>query len=246
MEVPPPGAAEAPRNAEIHRVLFLHGYRGEPWLFDRFWLAALRFLPANCEVYIVTGLPSAMGAMDEDAEGPVAVLEDWLAAQRIPLENLHLVAHSMGGLLARRFVAEHPGAVRQVFLLGTPSGGVNALNALNPKGWCTPQGIAGFNSSTPPDPAVKWYVLAGDRYHERSATALLEDVPNDGVVSVASVLHFVALCGDSVPVEWAVMPVSHPNWDWGENLQESKRVIRWVVDRLRADIPGPPAGGAHD
>ena len=239
--LPPPGAATPP-PAPVHRVLFIHGYRGETWLWDRFWLAALRFLPADCEAYIVTGLPGMMGATE--AEGPeeaLAAFESWLAAQAIPLENLHLVAHSMGGLLARRFVSVHPSAVRQVFLLGVPSGGVNMLGALNPRGWCTPAGIAAFNAANPPDPQVKWHVLAGNRFKDGSGGALTEPYPNDGVVSLTSVLEFVRLCGDSVAVDWAVMPLTHPTWNWGENLLESKRSIRWVIERLRADIVGLPA-----
>lgn len=238
-ELPPPGAAPPPAGP-THRVLFIHGYRGETWFWDRFWLAALRFLPANCEAYIVTGLPGLMGATEEAGpEGPLAALEAWLAAQAIPYENLHLVAHSMGGLLARRFVTAHPGAVRQVFLLGTPSGGVNMLGALNPGGWCTPAGIAAFNAANPPDPRVKWYVLAGDRFKDGSGGAVTEPYPNDGVVSVTSVLEFVRLCGDSVAVEWATLPLTHPTWNWGENLLESKQSIRWVMTGLLADIaPG--------
>lgn len=238
-ELPPPGAA-SPTAGPVHRVLFIHGYRGETWFWDRFWLAALRFLPANCEVYIVTGLPGLMGATEEEGpERPLAVFEAWLAAQAIPYENLHLVAHSMGGLLARRFVTAHPGAVRQVFLLGTPSGGVNMLGALNPGGWCTPAGIAAFNAANPPDPRVKWYVLAGNRYKDGSGGAVTEAYPNDGVVSVSSVMEFVRLCGDSVAVEWATLPLTHPTWNWGENLLESKQSIRWVLTGLLADIaPG--------
>jgi len=242
--LPPPGAA-APVAGPVHRVLFIHGYRGETWYWDRFWLAALRFLPANCEAYIVTGLPGLMGATAEEGpEEPLAALEGWLAAQAIPYENLHLVAHSMGGLLARRFVTAHPGAVRQVFLLGTPSGGVNMLGALNPGGWCTPAGISTFNAANPPDPQVQWYVLAGNRFQDGSGGALTEPYPNDGVVSVTSVLEFVRLCGDSVAVDWAAMPLTHPTWNWGENLLESKRSITWVLERLRADLEAAPAAPA--
>ncbi len=241
LDLPPPGAVAAP-PAPVHRVLFIHGYRGETWLWDRFWLAALRFLPADCEAYIVTGLPRMMGATEDDGpEEALAALEAWLAAQAIPPENLHLVAHSMGGLLARRFVTVHPGAVRQVFLLGVPSGGVNMLGALNPRGWCTPAGIGAFNEANPPDPRVKWHVLAGNRFKDGSGGALTESYPNDGVVSLTSVLEFVRLCGDSVAVDWTVMPLTHPTWNWGENLLESKRSIRWVLARLRDDIAPPAA-----
>jgi pimeloyl-ACP methyl ester carboxylesterase len=238
--LPPPGAAD-PGAGPVHRVLFIHGYRGETWLWDRYWLAALHFLPANCEAYIVTGLPRMMGATAPGCEAPLADLEAWLEAQAIPYENLHLVAHSLGGLLARRFVSAHPGAVRQVFLLGVPSGGVSMLGALNPGGWCTPAGIADFNAANPPDPRVQWFVLGGNRFRDGSGGAVTEPYPNDGVVSLTSVLEFVRLCGDSVAVDWTVMPLTHPTWNWGENLLESKQAIAWVIERLRADIEAPGA-----
>lgn len=239
VELPPPGAAAPDPDAELHRVIFIHGFRGSPRLFDRFYLAGLKLLPPNCELYIVRGLPGFMGAMEK--EGPdkvVAAFERWLDDNGITRENLHLVAHSMGGLMARRFTARHPEAVRQVFLLGSPNGGVQMLNGLNPAGWCTPAGIDAFNADTPPTPGVRWYLLAGDRYRDGTGGALLESFPNDGVVSVESVLRFAELCGDSVAVESAVMPLSHPNWNWGENLLESPRSIRWVLERIRADVDG--------
>lgn len=240
VQVPPPGSAAAPKNRPTHHVLFVQGFRGEPVFWDRFWLAGLSLLPAECELHIVTGLPSFMGAME--ATGPEQVLdafEVWLEDQGIPLNNLHIVAHSMGGLLARRFVTDHPGAARQVFLLGTPSGGVRMLHGLNPAGWCTPAGIGEFNLANPPRPrGPRWYVLAGDYYRDSSGGAFLEGVPNDGVVGTASVLHFVELCGDSVLVEWQRMPLTHPTWNWGENLLQSRRAIGWVLERIRADVEG--------
>jgi len=232
----PPGAAETPAGREIHRVLFIHGFRGEPEQWDRFWLDAALALPAEFEFYLVTGLPGFMGAMEDG--GPEAVLsqlETWIEDQAIPMKNLHLVAHSMGGLLARRFVTAHPGAVEQVFLLGVPSGGVRMLGGLNPKGWCTPSGIDAFNTANPPDPDVDWYVLAGDRFTDGSGGAFLEGFPNDGVVSVASVMRFVQLCEDSVSVEAKVLPVTHPTWNWGESLLDSPRSIHWVLTRIAVE-----------
>ncbi len=229
----PPGAGEVPAGTEIRRLLFIHGFRGEVEQWDRFWLEACATLPAEYEIYLVPGLPSFMGALEEDGpEDGLRHLENWLEDQAIPLENLHLVAHSMGGLLARRFVNEHPGAVEQVFLLGVPSGGVNMFHGLNPAGWCTPQGIVDFNAANPPDPVVDWYVLAGDRFRDGSGGAFLEGFPNDGVVSVASVMRFVELCGDSVSVEANVMPLTHPTWNWGESLLNSRRSVQWVLERV--------------
>ncbi len=177
-----------------------------------------------------------MGAMEDGGpEAALLHLEAWLEDQEIPLENLHLVSHSMGGLLARRFVTKHPGAAVQVFLLGVPSGGVRMLAGLNPNGWCTPAGIHEFNAANPPDPDLDWFVLAGNRFKDASGGAILEGYPNDGVVSVASVMRFVELCGDSVTVEAGLLPLTHPTWNWGESLLNSPRSSRWVLERISGD-----------
>jgi len=200
-------------------------------------VAAARRLPANCEIYTVTGLPTLIGAHEEEGpEAALAKLEAWLEDQAIPLENLHIVAHSMGGLLARRFVAEHPGAARQVFMLGTPSGGVRMLHGINPAGWCTPSGIGEFNAAYPPSPDVKWYLIAGDRFREPTGGAFYEGVPNDGLIATRSVLSFVELCGDSVSVEATTMPLTHPTWNWGESLLDSGITVDWVMERILADL----------
>ena len=215
----------------------MRGFAGLHEQFGIFWLKALRRLPDNCEVYIVTGVEWNMGAFAEAGpEQAVADLEAFLADQAIPLENLHLVGHSMGGLVARRFATLHPGALRQVFLLGTPSGGVRMLGGVNLKGWCTPAGIGEFNRANPPLPGIDWFVLAGDHYRDRVGGAFWEGVPNDGAVSVSSVLSFLELCPDSVFCEGEVMRLTHPDWNWGENLMESPRSIGWVLDRVLADI----------
>jgi len=241
----PPGAvSEAPfvepaAGGETHRVLFLHGFHGYPLQFYLYWLAAAKQLPPSCELYLVTGVRGSMGAMDDGPDAAVGDLEDFLSEQDIPLENLHIVAHSMGGLVTRRFATLHPEALRQVFLLGTPSGGVRKIHLLNLKGWPTPGGIESFNEAHPPVPGIDWFLVAGDLYRDHTGGAFWEGVPNDGVISVESVLRFAELCGDSVSCEWETFPVGHPTWNWGENLLESPRVIRWVIDRIHADVATP-------
>jgi pimeloyl-ACP methyl ester carboxylesterase len=244
--VPPPGAAGSgpgyaaatgSAGATPHRVLFLHGFRGDPEQFEHYWHAALRVLPPRCEVYLVTGIHELMGALEpEGPERSTDDLEDFLFEQGIPLENLHLVAHSMGGLVARNFAARHPEALRQVFLLGTPNGGMRSFRGIDAEGWCTPEGIERFNLLHPPLPGIRWYVVAGDYYDGPLGGAFWEGVPNDGVVATASVLRFAELCPDSVFCETAVFPVIHPDWNWGENLLDSPRVIDWVLERILADL----------
>lgn len=232
--VPPPGSAQ-PDSLPVHQVLFIHGWNGGPMDFDRFWTEAVRRLPPNCEVTIVTGLGRLMGGLSENNDEILADFIRFLDSQDIPRENLHLVAHSMGGLLARRYATLHPEGVRQIFLLGTPSGGVRAFHGVNPGGWCTPTGIAEFNQANPPAPDTQWFVLAGDHYRDPISGAILEGHPNDGVVATASVLHFVELCADTVACESAVMDLSHPDWNWGEDLLRSDVSIDWVLSRIATD-----------
>jgi len=104
------------------------------------------------------------------------------------------------------------------------------------EGWVTPEGIGAFNAQNPPAPGVQWFVLAGSYYDDPLGGAFWEGVPNDGMVSVESVLAFVDLCPDSVACEAAVFPVTHPDWNWGTNLLESPRIIDWILDRVQADL----------
>ncbi|MCP4550056.1 MAG: alpha/beta hydrolase [bacterium] len=251
----PPGAIPGPPLGDdpappTHRLLLIHGFGAYPAQLSRLWLAAVHLLPENCEVYLVPGLDPKMGVFEKSGPAKnVQLLEQFLQSQEIPLANLHIVSHSMGGLVARAFAAEHPGAVNQVFLIGTPNGGVKMLNGLHLEGWCTPEGIVQFNTRYPPAPEVLWYIIAGARYRQPLTGAFWEGVPNDGLVGTESVLSFRELCGDSIFCETQTVPFTHPDLNWGENLLDSQRCIRWVLERvlmdLRGDIDSPAATGSE-
>lgn len=232
--LPPIENDRLPENT--HTVLFLHGWNGLVRDFREYYRQSSLRLPPHCEFYIVPGMDRFMGSLDENLDGVIEEIESFLAAQNIPYRNLHLVAHSMGGLAARRFVTLHPDAVRQVFMLGTPSGGVRVLHGVNLKGWCTPSGIASFNRKNPPSPRVKWHVLAGDHYRSPLAGAWWEGTPNDGIIATERVLHFRSLCGDSISCETEVKDLTHPDWNWGANLLRSPKAVHWVLDRILEDL----------
>jgi pimeloyl-ACP methyl ester carboxylesterase len=109
---------------------------------------------------------------------------------------LHFVAHSMGGLLTRVYVAHYrPAQLGRVVMLGTPNGGSEVADLLKrlsiyrafygPAGQqlTTDQG-ADLTSLPPPDYAVG--VIAGIRSIDPIASRFILPRPNDGRVSVQS------------------------------------------------------------
>ena len=96
------------------------------------------------------------------------------------------------------------------------------LQGMNLEGWCSPTGVCEFNRQNPPLPGVRWHVVAGSFYDDPLGGAFWEGLPNDGMVSLASAMSFLALCPDSVSCEALVLPIKHPDWNWGENLLESR------------------------
>jgi pimeloyl-ACP methyl ester carboxylesterase len=109
---------------------------------------------------------------------------------------LHFVAHSMGGLLTRVYVAHHrPVALGRVVMLGTPNGGSEVADLLKrfaifrafygPAGQqLTTEQDDRLTSLPPPDYAVG--VIAGIRSLDPIASRLILPRPNDGRVSVQS------------------------------------------------------------
>jgi pimeloyl-ACP methyl ester carboxylesterase len=110
--------------------------------------------------------------------------------------SIHFVGHSMGGLLARLYVAKYrPARLARVVMLGTPNGGSELADLLMGLSiYRVIFGPAGLQLSTaqdpvlaalpPPDYAVG--IIAGNRAIAPIASLLVLPRPNDGKVSVAS------------------------------------------------------------
>jgi pimeloyl-ACP methyl ester carboxylesterase len=109
---------------------------------------------------------------------------------------IHFVAHSMGGLLARAYIAQHrPARLGRVVMLGTPNGGSEVADLLKrfalyrvfygPAGQqlVTERDLAS-PSLPPPDYPVG--IIAGLRTLDPIASRFILPRPNDGRVSVAS------------------------------------------------------------
>jgi pimeloyl-ACP methyl ester carboxylesterase len=109
---------------------------------------------------------------------------------------IHFVAHSMGGLLTRVYIARYrPARLARVVMLGTPNGGSEVADLLKGLSVCRAfYGPAGQQLATeqdgtltslpPPDYAVG--VVAGCRSIDPIASVFVLPRPNDGRVSVQS------------------------------------------------------------
>jgi len=92
-------------------------------------------------------------------------------------EQLTLIGHSWGGLIARKIDADNPGLVQKIITIGSPSGGfgpafIRYFFDTSDKESLTPlYVIVGYNNSTP-----KWYMDANGK--------------NDGVIDLKSALDF--------------------------------------------------------
>ncbi|RXH16893.1 esterase/lipase family protein [Bradyrhizobium guangzhouense] len=109
---------------------------------------------------------------------------------------LHFVAHSMGGLVARAYLAKHrPDRLGGVVMLGTPNGGSEVADLLSgSRLYRAFYGPAGLELTTAPRsdslPAVDYSVgvIAGNRFIDPVAGLIVLPKPNDGRVSVQSAM----------------------------------------------------------
>ena len=110
---------------------------------------------------------------------------------------VHVVAHSMGGLLARAYLARHrPARLGRVVMVGTPNGGSEIADAL--RNWPLYRAVfgpagqqlgtlqAGALAATLGTVDYPVGVIAGDRPLSRRLSAFALPGPNDGKVTVAS------------------------------------------------------------
>jgi len=110
--------------------------------------------------------------------------------------QVHFVAHSMGGLLARAYIAQHrPARLGRVVMLGTPNGGSEVADLLKRFAlYCAFYGPAGQQLTTARDPILRSLplldypvgVIAGIRTLDPFASRFILPRPNDGRVSVQS------------------------------------------------------------
>jgi len=128
-------------------------------------------------------------------------------------ETVHIVAHSMGGLVARALIhRRRPARLGKVIMLGTPNGGSEVADFLDRTPWLRPVlGRAAPALITHRPAAVddlfgpvdyELGIIAGDRPLMPGAASRLLPAPSDGKVSVAS----TRLAGAA---DHIILPLSH-------------------------------------
>jgi pimeloyl-ACP methyl ester carboxylesterase len=130
---------------------------------------------------------------------PIAALADDIHPQVSRFAErdapLHFVAHSMGGLVARAYVAKYrPAQLASVVMLGTPNGGSQVADLLSGyrlyRAFYGPAGLELTTARADALPPVDYPVgvIAGSRFIDPVAGLLVLPKPNDGRVSVQSAM----------------------------------------------------------
>ena len=170
-------------------VVLLHGIAMGSWTLKKLERTLQRrgFATLNLD-YASRKKP--LEQLAEDIHAPVEAFASRLDGP------IHFVGHSMGGLLARTYVAKHrPERLGRVVLLGTPNGGseiADLLQRLAIYRWFF--GPAGAQLTTHPQdglaslPALDYPVgiVAGNRSLYPISSLFILPRPNDGRVSVDS------------------------------------------------------------
>jgi hypothetical protein len=232
------GANATPAQAPSETVVLLHGLgrgRASMWPLGR----ALR----REGYYVVNiGYPSQRAPIAELAERALGPVFGGARVGVDPGRRVHVVTHSLGGILVRRWLRAHgvPPTLGRVVMLGPPNAGSEIVDTL--AGWRLYRwlnGPAGLDLGTAsehapatlgPVPAgVEVGVIAGDFSWNPLFSALIEGV-DDGKVSVAR----THLAGEA---DHFTLPYSHT---WLMNHAETQRqVLGFLREGRFADTKKP-------
>jgi len=181
-----PGCSPPPPEADAETVVLVHGLGR-----TRVSMALLGSRLGEAGYRVVNiGYPSTRATMEEN----VATLRAKLQACCPAPERVHFVTHSMGGIVVRRYLAEHsPAHQGRVVMLSPPSRGSEVVDAFSDSPLLQrllgPSGAAlGTDSASIPNrlgPArFELGVIAGNRSVSPISSWLIPG-PDDGKVAVA-------------------------------------------------------------
>ena len=202
--------------------------------------------PVRCFGYnSSTGVIDAASLLKQYLEGPDGLLHAWWGLG--DEDQIHIVAHSMGGLVARYYIEELEGAdhVKSLTMLGTPNKGVwfAILGWLlaNDRGardcqWGSSVLHRLNDDFPPPELSTRYLVIAGTGDHSPFYWDTWFE--NDCIVSVNSAR------GPDLPVsEYEVIHTDLPGWLCGTlpSLLDSESVFQAVLDHVNgaAAMSGP-------
>jgi pimeloyl-ACP methyl ester carboxylesterase len=181
--------ALAPTPAQPGGVVLLHGIAVGSWTLKRLQRALEQAGFATLNLNYASRR-KRLDALAADCHPAIA---DFARQHHGPI---HLVGHSMGGLLARVYVDRYrPEQLGRVVMLGTPNGGSEVADLLKDLAiYRTVFGPAGLQLTTEQDdtltslPPVDYPVgiIAGNRTISPISSLLILPSPNDGRVSVQS------------------------------------------------------------
>jgi pimeloyl-ACP methyl ester carboxylesterase len=179
----------ASANATQDGVVLLHGISRTALSFRKMQLALERagFTTLNLDY---ASRRKALEGLAEDIHPAIQPFADRIDG------SVHFVCHSMGGLLARVYIARHrPKHLGRVVMLGTPNGGSEIADRLKNIGvYRAFFGPAGQQLGTQRDAAIEALfppidypvgIIAGNRSIDPLAGTMLPK-PHDGRVSVAN------------------------------------------------------------